>query len=289
MKTHSIAVSTCGAPPETLDFKAMADAGVDAVEISPSRDRFYDYPYLETKRAAEKAGVVLWSFHLPFFDPEKHCIANVDEAARREAVRRHSLLLEIAALAGIRRAVIHPSWEPNPENGPEREALMDAAKTSLAQLAEKCGRLGVVLCVEDLPRTCLGNRSSEILELLSADPRLRCCFDTNHLLSEPPEDFIRAVGPKIETVHVSDFDFINERHWLPGEGGLDWTELMNGLDAAGYSGPLLFEVNPHASDKSIARPRDLVYGDYVRCARELMARAPLTVLAKGKENLPLWP
>lgn len=290
MKTHRIALSTCGLEPSKDDFLAMARAGIEALEVSPSHDHSYDFPYYELKSAADAAGIRLWSYHLPFCGAEKHNIANPNHLERREAVRRHKSRMEIAALMGIHHAVIHPCWEPTTPNEPHaRSICLEAAKDSLAEMAGIAQDLDMVLCVEDLPRTCLGNRSSEILELLSADPRLRCCFDTNHLLGEPIADFIRAVGPKIATVHMSDYDFTNERHWLPGEGRIDWVELLDGLDAAGYDGPILFEVPPHGSPNSIERPRDLVWEDYARCARELMARTPLTAIAKGKENLPMWP
>lgn len=289
MKTHTIALSTCGLEPEPEEFLAMARAGIEALEISPSHDHSYDFPYYELKKSAEAAGIRLWSYHLPFCGAEKHNIANPNRLERREAVRRHKSRLEVAALMGIHHAVIHPCWEPVPVEPHARALCMEAAQASLAELADVSAALDIVLCVEDLPRSCLGNRSSEILELLSADSRLRCCFDTNHLLGEPIADFIRAVGPNIETVHMSDYDFTNERHWLPGEGKIDWLELMDELDATGYSGPILFEVSPHANSKTIKRLRDLEWKDYARCARELMAREPLSYIAKGMESLPLWP
>ena len=52
-----------------------------------------------------------------------------------------------------------------------------------------------------------------MLELISADERLVICFDTNHLLSEDPVEFIHKCGHKIVTLHVSDYDFIDEKHF----------------------------------------------------------------------------
>ena len=71
------------------------------------------------------------------------------------------------------------------------------AKSKLKILAQKAEELGMILAVEDLPRTCLGRNSDEMLELLSADSRLRVCFDTNHLLGEPITDFIKKVNELI--------------------------------------------------------------------------------------------
>ncbi|MBR6634751.1 MAG: TIM barrel protein, partial [Clostridia bacterium] len=88
---------------------------------------------------------------------------------------------------------------------------MNCAKDSLSRLAEIADREGAVLCVEDLPRTCLGRNSEEIAELVSVDERLKLCLDTNHLFTEALPDYIRKFGKRIVTIHVSDYDFLNER------------------------------------------------------------------------------
>ena len=83
----------------------------------------------------------------------------------------------------------------------------------------------------------------EIEELLSAHPSLRVCFDTNHLLGgRCPLEFVREIGDKIVSLHVSDYDGIDEKHWLPGEGIVDWAAIMDALDEVGYDGPFLYEL-----------------------------------------------
>lgn len=37
---------------------------------------------------------------------------------------------------------------------------------------------------------------------------------------------------------------LKERHWLPGEGKINWKELIAALDSCGYSGVWMYEVNP---------------------------------------------
>ena len=50
------------------------------------------------------------------------------------------------------------------------------------------------------------------------------------------------MGKKIVTVHISDYDFIDERHWIPGTGKIDWKELISLLKAIDYEGPFMNEV-----------------------------------------------
>ena len=135
--------------------------------------------------------------------------------------------------------------------------------------------------MENLPRTCLGKNSEEMLELLSADPTLRICFDTNHLLGQDPVEFVEAVGEKIVTTHVSDYDFIDERHWLAGEGDMDWHRLYDALCRVGYEGAWLYELG-FGNTKRIVRQRPLTCEDFARNAKEIFEGKPITVVPHEK-------
>jgi sugar phosphate isomerase/epimerase len=113
------------------------------------------------------------------------------------------------------------------------------------------------------------------------------CFDTNHLLGEKIEEFIKNVGNKIATVHISDYDFKNERHWLPGEGDINWTSLMTELNNIGYDGPLMHELglkNP----PTIIRPREIMIEDIVNSAKSLDKCIAPTHFGKRVDGLKYW-
>ena len=65
----------------------------------------------------------------------------------------------------------------------------------------------------------------------------------NHLLQETSEEFIVRVGSRITTLHISDYDGIDERHWLPGveKGVINWNNVVDSLVSIGYEGPFMFE------------------------------------------------
>lgn len=272
--------STCGNKP--TDRAALAEYkanGIEALEFCPNGCRMSEaYATLDYKGFVADAlaeGVCPWSFHLPFLPFETLNIATVDRAVLQNSIRDFGDIIRRIGDAGIHTAVIHPSGEPN---APEiRAEIMKNAKEGLAVLAEIAAQSGVVVAVEDLPRTCLGNSSAEILELLSVDDRLRVCFDTNHLLGEDIPTFMRAVGAKIQTVHISDYDFIDERHWLPGEGKIDWKTVMQTFDEIGYQNPFIYEVGFNEL-KTISRPRPLTAADFAQNAKELHENLTLTVL-----------
>ena len=196
----------------------------------------------EIKKLAQKYGVTIWSCHLPFCPFDKIDLSSTNEDVRQHTVEYLKTMLDKFEENGIDKAVVHPSAEPITEE--ERPFRLEAAKKSLNELAEYGKERNVVICVEDLPRTCLGRNSLEIAELIGVHDNLKSCFDTNHLLSENPIDFIKNIGSDIITLHISDYDFVNERHWLPGEGKIDWKALIAALNECGYDGVWMYEVDP---------------------------------------------
>ena len=242
--TWKTGASTCFSQSLTeVDMKAYADAAIDWVELSFSADEYiHQLDFLNrAETIAEMAGrhgLTLWSIHLPF---SKHIdISAMSDADRASAVRLDLDILEAAAWAGIQVAVVHPSSEPIEVS--ERADRLKNSRQSLLTLAERAQKLNLRLAVEDLPRTCLGNCSDEIELLLRDNPGLSVCYDTNHLLFQDNVAFIKAIGCRIITLHVSDYDFIDERHLLPGEGKNDWAAIVDALEHVDYSGPWMYEV-----------------------------------------------
>ena len=280
---YRIGLSTCSKPISVELFQAYKAAGIEVAEISVAREEYPSLDYQGIKAAADEAGVEFWSFHLPFAGYTN--IASPDEQVREEAVRILSDYIEKAASIGIKIYVIHPSVGANPDE--ERALRIECAKKSLKALAEVAAQFGGEVAVEDLPRTCLGRCSYELLELVSADERLRVCFDTNHLLMEDPAEFVRKVGKKIVTIHVSDYDYLNERHWLPGEGDLQWDRILEALKEVGYEGPWMYEVR-FSAPRSMQRERDLTCADFARNAKEIFAGEELTVLPAVRPKMYHW-
>ena len=50
------------------------------------------------------------------------------------------------------------------------------------------------------------------------------------------------MATNVATTHLSDYDGVDERHWLPGQGVVPWKQVFLGLQKAGYRGPYLFEL-----------------------------------------------
>lgn len=264
-------------------FEAYSKAGIDAMEISMSSDDYDDINYKQLEKLSSQTGIELWSYHLPFAPFEKIDISN--RATYKYTVEYFGELIKKASQIGIKRFIIHPSGEPI-ENE-ERRERMKCAKEGLEILAETAKKDDAVIAVENLPRSCLGKNSDEIAELIGDNDNLKVCFDTNHLLSEDPVEFIKKIGKKIITTHISDYDFVNERHWLPGEGKLKWNDILNALKDIEYDGVWMYEIG-FSCPKTIIRDRDINCDDFVKNAREIFEKRNITVFSQHKEKLGMW-
>ncbi|MBE5783601.1 MAG: sugar phosphate isomerase/epimerase [Clostridiales bacterium] len=213
---------------------------VAAIEILTKPDTWEQLCWQEIRQNTDATGIELWTVHLPF--SAQVDISLPDVPARKQTLDMHKSIIKSAAGIGVKHFVLHPSSEPISDE--ERSLRMEMAKVSLRELADWADSLDAVICVEDLPRTCLGHTADEMLELLSVDDRLRVCFDVNHLLTiygTTHEEFVKRLGSKIVTTHMSDYDFADEKHFFPGMGMLNWKALVEALEQADYRGPFLYE------------------------------------------------
>ena len=243
-------------------FEQFRRAGVEVIELSHGRQDYFErYDFVRRpdllRQAALNQGLRIWSIHLPFSGVED--ISMPHPGLRAAAMETNRMLIAAAAEAQIPVAVIHPSSEPiEPEERADRFAR---CVDGLSELTEYARRFGMHLAVENLPRTCLGRSVEEMFTICGAVRDLDVVFDTNHLLGQYADlpRFVRTLGSRIITLHVSDYDFVDERHRLPGEGLVDWEAVISELERAGYSGPWMYEVGSQG-----VRTPEMVAANYRR-------------------------
>jgi hexulose-6-phosphate isomerase len=79
-------------------------------------------------------------------------------------------------------------------------------------------------------------------------PWVKAYFDIgNHVKYEPPQNWIRTLGPLIVKLHVKDFKLNPDGHGgkfvHPRDGSIDWPEVRKALDEIGYDGWATIEDN----------------------------------------------
>ncbi len=224
-------------------------AGIECLELNGADANVYKENPTLTDGTCEEYGISLWSAHLPFSG--KLDISKTDNEARRFIIDTNKEIIEYCAKIGVKVAVLHPSSEPISDiDRPER---LRRSRDAIIELNEFAEAHGMLLAVENLPRTCLCNSSKEMIDLLSGTGA-KVVFDTNHSLAEDNLEFLRALidaGLEIVTLHISDYDMVDERHVLPGEGINNWNALLGILMEANYTGPIMYEVPAKPWSKTV--------------------------------------
>jgi len=172
-------------------------------------------------------------------------ISRLDDGGQEFAIRQVGKAIDMAERLGADIVVLHGSAEPIEEH--ERARRIAQSKLSLSMLSDRAQASSVQLALELLPRTCLGNTADE-LQMLLADispEHAGFCLDTNHP-ADPNQltDVVKQLGERIITLHVSDYDGIDEKHWMPFRGVVDWGAFANALRDIQYSGAFIYEAQP---------------------------------------------
>lgn len=228
-------------------FSKYSEAGIPYAELSLGHDElcicgFYENPQKISALAA-KYGVHFGSFHVPFSDIINPANLISDQNKTAMEIMEKSILA--ALKIGIETIVIHPSGGTIDDD--TRWERLERSAENLAQLSKLCKENGAVLALENLPGNCLGNSSFEIVSFLNYIPDIALCFDTNHLTMQTNEDFLddlaeQGMHGRIHAIHASDYDFLEERHNLPGDGINDWSTIISKLNALGYSGIFMYQT-----------------------------------------------
>ena len=277
----NIGISTAAQGISEEFFAKCEKAGITHIELSGN---LRDYTAEDLKNVADMAkkhNLTLWSLHLPFYPFDEIDLSWPEYSEHTLEV--HAGFLKLGTDIGIKNFIVHSSAPF--EDISETPVRMECAKESLKKLAEMADEYGAVIAVETLCANTLPKHSTAMKELLSGSEKLRICLDTNHLLAgEDFPEFLENLGEKLITLHVSDYDYVNERHWLPGEGKIDWQKMMQILRKLNYSGPWLYELI-FRPEPTINRDRDLTCEDIVRNAKEIFENKPITILGTPKEDL----
>jgi len=253
------------------EFDNLKNAGVDYVELGGGvfknkDDSERESLVSELKQNAENSGIRIWSVHLPY--SQVYDISSLNDEDRNNMIKECSEIMTFCSSLNPAKYVIHPSAEPIPPE--ERIQRIANCISSLKILTEEVKKSNASLALECLPRTCLGNTSDELIMIVNAVGNgLEVCFDSNHLLQEKPEDFIEKAGSLITTVHMSDYDGLDEKHWLPGEGVINWTNVISKLAQNGYQGPFMFETSRRKPSSTTNERVKLTPEDLATCFREL--------------------
>lgn len=200
-------------------------------------------------------GLFFNAVHMPF--GALMDISSPDQVQLKDSLDFAQKIFKVVDALGPNCYIFHGSGDPIPEE--LREEMLENLINSLNFLSSKTN---CKICVETLPRTCLLNTSKEVTSALEKLSNVYVCLDTNHFLTEKTEDAILKIGKAIKTLHVSDHDYIDERHWLPKQGAIDWQKVIASLEEIGYDGVFNYELCPNYDYEQTKENYDQLFNEY---------------------------
>lgn len=250
---------------ETLDadenLQSLVSSGMHHVEIGYAPHA--DNPDWTTnvRQVIETSAVRINSVHAPFSRTVD--ISRLDDGGAESAIAQIERAISSAQRLGAGLVVVHGSAEPiEPTERPQRFAR---SQESLRIIGAKAEAAGVRVALELLPRTCLGRSADELQALLAdvPDTQVGFCLDANHLADTCDLiSTVKQLGKRIITLHISDYDGVDEKHWMPFEGVVDWAAFVNALAEIGYAGAFIYETMPAVG--TVAEKLAEIAGNYQR-------------------------
>ncbi len=184
------------------------------------------------------------SLHMPF--GRTLDISNPDPKVRTEAVRMTIRRIRAASKIPVEEVVIHPGHAREVGEEPKRYEM---AAASLEQICSAADDLGIRVCVENLhsvgqlafcdtlPKTLHLVRSIE-----GHAPGI--CVDTSHanLMGGLAEE-MEICGTSVLRTHISDNLGASDDHLPPGDGEINWQQVLTSLRRISYRGSLMLEID----------------------------------------------
>lgn len=183
------------------------------------------------------SGLVLENTHIPYDDCDN--LWSEHKATRDAIVTKYTGWINDCAKYGIPIMVMHitdslrlPSPHQTGKYGLE----------SINRLIRVGEDLGVTLALENT------GREDYIYFVLSElqSNYLGFCYDSSHnrIYGQNKLELLNKTSRRLVTTHLSDNDGNKDRHWLPGEGIIDWPGLTRIFSQIQYDKYLTLEVYP---------------------------------------------
>jgi sugar phosphate isomerase/epimerase len=218
----------------------IREAGFETTSLWWGREEdFEDIPKKDVVRRTHEAGLILENIHAPYED--SNYLWSADRSLRDRVVKDRIGWVEDCARYEIPIMVMHIS------RGVDQPSPNGYGIESIARILEMADSLGVTVAIENTRRL---DYFETVMQEISS-PNLGFCYDSSHdwiTDEESPTSILRQWSHRLTNVHLSDNDGIEDRHWLPGEGIVDWLEVCHILSGLNFPGHLMLEVMPKETE-----------------------------------------
>jgi sugar phosphate isomerase/epimerase len=249
MRNWRIGLSTgCFYNQSILDcLPLIRESGFSAIEVCSSAAHLNFHDETAVRCAANRIkelGMEAYSFHAPF--APNIDISSPDVNQRHASINEIGKAAEAAAMLQAHYFVLHPGPENTPARSSEEQLpRIQHVIDSLNQIAKHCHEIGVVCLLENkLPHLVFGN-AGETLWILDGinSAEVGACLDTGHaFLSGEINGLVCKLGARLKMIHAHDNGGSNDDHWPPGDGKIDWAQLLGTLVQTSFHGAFILEM-----------------------------------------------
>jgi sugar phosphate isomerase/epimerase len=212
-------------------FRLITEAGFDNVLLWWG-DEFigFDGNTNHLPEIARTIGLEIENVHAPFDKTNRIWTESVDA---EDIVKRYAQCILDCSHHNIPTVVIHLTNGDTPP--PPTQLGLDRIKY-LVELAEQ---KGVSIALENL-------RKPEYLQFVFSNiqsSKLGFCYDSGHEnCYSKGTDLLSAYVDKLMALHLHDNDGTDDQHRIPGEGTINWDNIVRKIKSTRYYGAISLEV-----------------------------------------------
>ncbi|WP_276496758.1 sugar phosphate isomerase/epimerase family protein [Pontibacter litorisediminis] len=222
----------------------------------------------DAKKAADAAGIKVWSVHMPY--GQNIDLSIINEEDRQDVVEKHKKLIAFLKILEPQIILFHPSYYLDLNERDRRKSQLIKSATELNKAVQSINSIMVIenmlgpeLLASNGRERPLMRSVEETVEIFARLPNtIYSAIDMNHIKN--PENLIKAMGSRLKTVHIADGTGAAENHFFPcsGEGKNDWNAILGALEAVGYNGPFMYE-SAYEDEKDFATCYQSLYTNYI--------------------------
>ncbi len=211
--------------PFTERLARIKQAGFDGAMISWEDELApFTFKRQNMPEAVHKTGLVLTNAHASFSNYNRIWAQTPEQ--KKDYTARFVQWIKECGSCGVPVLVIHTNEMDlggfDYENG-------IAFYSEIAEAAEK---YEVDIAVENVSRQYL---LRYVLDNIKS-PRIGFCYDCSHdfMLPCARGRILKDYAHRLKALHMSDNDLHQDRHWIPGEGQIDYTQIMPLIKQSGF-------------------------------------------------------
>ena len=226
--------------------------------------------YHDVPAMVRDAGLRMDNAHLPFDYPNLFWCDS--DLMRNAVVEQHIRWLDECVQYGIGTAVMHITA------GAQARDPAGKGVDAIRRIVEAADQRKLVVAVEN-------TRMRPHLDLVFAEienDHLAFCYDSSHDRARSNDSpwLLRWLGNRLAVTHFSDNDGKEDRHWLPGNGVIDWPKVAAVFPHDTYEGCIHLEVVPNEAEKASLSPEAFLVKAYEK-AKWLQQTLHTAILAAG--------